>query len=801
MPENRRAGIWGWGWVTLLLGSPAVLAWLCGYAYLPRHPGAHDLPWARTSAAAAAQDAPDNRQLADKLRVIYPDYVANARALREGRLPLWNPHVFGGVPHVANPMTAALYPPSWLHALLPDIDIPMFAAGLHLVLGGLFMLSFLRVAGLMPIAALFGALAFALSGWIASHLQNTPLVATIVWVPLGWAGVEAIHRGLVGRGVLALGLGVGVPWLAGFPQLAALGNVAIAIYAAVSVVARTRSAGARAGLRRCSLLGVCVLAGWLLAGAQLAPTFEAMPHSARGSRTTADLATEHLRWPVLLGLALPRTLGDPMIAGDWRDQATARALLGEGEANLPAPVGNWGERTIYAGALVLLLALYGAVRAPRALVTIAGAGIALAGSTTLIEAYGRVPGFDFGAPARAIVLTALALPALAGFGLQRALSDGWPVRARTLLALALVASGIALGGAPPTGLRTDLLAIAAVLVALAGLLRLPARWHGGGAVALATVDLAAFFVPVNLPVPRAELFAKTPALRFLAGHASNSRFLRVSGTAAEAVADRLDLLHPNLGTLHRLNDAQGYRELAPARYLALWEGLAPLTSPIGFVGLTAAAVQSRVLDVAAVGQLLAARPVPELIAHQVHPPAGQVDADLFVYANDDALPRAWIARRASIADDATARARIRSGAVDLSDEVLVDRLPLHGAEAPAVHARARVVHDTGDELRVEVACDGAGFLVLADTWFPGWQAEAIDRAGQTRALEIVRAMSCQRAVAVDASVATVVFRYRPVALRIGFACSAIGALGLMLLAWRAARLSAAANPSPHLPQR
>ena len=41
----------------------------------------------------------------------YKDYVA--QALGSGRFPLWNPHLFMGVPLFANMQTAILYPLHW----------------------------------------------------------------------------------------------------------------------------------------------------------------------------------------------------------------------------------------------------------------------------------------------------------------------------------------------------------------------------------------------------------------------------------------------------------------------------------------------------------------------------------------------------------------------------------------------------------------------------------------------------------------------------------------------------------------
>jgi hypothetical protein len=80
-----------------------------------------------------------NRVLAtgDILLYFYPyrDYVASA--LREGRLPFWNPYLFGGAPLLANPQAAVLYPLHWPLIGLPVTAQVYWSAAIHTWLFGL----------------------------------------------------------------------------------------------------------------------------------------------------------------------------------------------------------------------------------------------------------------------------------------------------------------------------------------------------------------------------------------------------------------------------------------------------------------------------------------------------------------------------------------------------------------------------------------------------------------------------------------------------------------------------------------
>ncbi len=116
---------------------------------------------------------------------------------------------------------------------------------------------------------------------------------------------------------------------------------------------------------------------------------------------------------------------------------------------------------------------------------------------------------------------------------------------------------------------------------------------------------------------------------------------------------------------------------------------------------------------------------------------------MFVYANDEAIPRAWMAREWVVVDTPEAAARmLASGRVDARHTVvLLSGPPLPrvlGADAEADWIDATIqtvtVHKTGSD---------PGVLVLADAWFPGWTA-SIDGLPA----EVMRADAALRAVVV-----------------------------------------------------
>src|SRR4051812_7883161 len=65
----------------------------------------------------------------------YRDFVASA--LREGRIPFWNPYLFAGAPLLANPQAAVLYPLHWPLIWLPVTKQVYWSAAIHTWLLGM----------------------------------------------------------------------------------------------------------------------------------------------------------------------------------------------------------------------------------------------------------------------------------------------------------------------------------------------------------------------------------------------------------------------------------------------------------------------------------------------------------------------------------------------------------------------------------------------------------------------------------------------------------------------------------------
>jgi len=153
--------------------------------------------------------------------------------------------------------------------------------------------------------------------------------------------------------------------------------------------------------------------------------------------------------------------------------------------------------------------------------------------------------------------------------------------------------------------------------------------------------------------------------------------------------------------------------------------------------------------------------------------------DLKLYDRQDALPRAHLVERARVLDDSEAAAHLADPAFDPRLEVVL---------APSATATnlgglprgtgATFEDDLAERVRITVRAPDESYLVLADSWYPGWVA-TVDGAEAP----IERANILFRAVRVSAGDHLVELRYEPRSVRTGALISAVSIAATPGLLW------------------
>ncbi len=350
----------------------------------------------------------------------YPLKVFGAAELARGEVPAFNPTLGLGQPFRGNPSSLAFYPDNLLYLVLPGWSAFNLHFVLHWLLAAVAMAALARRLGLGWPAALLAGLTWAGCGWTLSTLSFYNVVAVAAWWPLAMAGAAAGGA----RGVALGGAACGLALLGGEPMTAALGTVPMLLVAVH-----------RLGWRRGVLASLGVgLVGLAVAAPQVVASLRILGFSLRGSAGVAGQAALFTLPPVrLLELVVPLPFGWPLDEG---------------------PHGWWLARTapnlgyflsLHAGIVALWLALRGARRWPAlAALALAGlAGAVLLGAVPHL--LGAATGGLFRYPEKLLVWYALALPLLAGAGLEAALGGERPprVRAAATAGLLLVAGAVA----------------------------------------------------------------------------------------------------------------------------------------------------------------------------------------------------------------------------------------------------------------------------------------------------------------------------------------------------------------------
>lgn len=698
-----------------------------------------------------------------------------AEALRAQRLPLWNPHTFGGHPFLADTQAAVFYP---LSNLLLAITLPLRAAGARLymlqfeaivetALAGWFV--YLLVGELVHVrwAALVAGVTFALSGYLLAYPPlQLAVLRTAIWLPLIlWLLLRSARAPSAWRWPLWTAAAIACAFTAGHPQ-----SFLYIVYVTVAwsllllaLVARDhgRDDALRFGLR----LVVAATLALGLSAAQLLPSLEFARLSVR-----ADVSFSYVSggfplrdtWQMLL----PRvfTWYSPLYVGVPALALAAAALLG---------IGHHRSNRSGIGAITLFLA----VLALMALL------LAFGGNAFLYPLFYTIaPGWDsFRGQERAAYLVALALSVLAGIG-GAALPTLWPAARRRL---AVVFAAVMVTAAYAFGLLWQLqgstalsnagyLGVASltmVAAAMVGLLLWVPGWSTRRGVLLYALTLVTLFAATHgrnldagAPAARARLSPEVLAVQDAVA-ANPTANLGVPGRVYNefrADEDYAMRLSPEV------EDLWGSSPLRLARYGALSEAF-PLDRWWRLFGVEHVLTWRRELF--------------EPSARLAEFP--QATDTTYLHRLSEPNPRAWFVTQTQPADDDTALQWLADPTFDLESIALLPPESGSAASLPPATATIALTQPAPGQLDVRVDASGPGLLLIAENWMPGWRAE--DVAGPQPNAPILGLMpySVQRAdltlvaVPLPAGASSFTLRYAPDSVRSGLLISG-GALLLLL---------------------
>jgi hypothetical protein len=686
----------------------------------------------------------------DLVGYFHPKFWYGNAELLAGRLPLWNPYEYCGIPFLATAQPAALYPPKILaYALAPGAGLHVFMV-LHYLLAGPFAFAALRGLGLGWPAAALGTVAWVFTATNLDSNYHPNRISCVVWIPLAFLGFARLLERPGARSAAGLAVVVALAVLAGYPEYAFDTVLALIVFWPFAAHALARRGVAPPLAKTLGWLAVSAATALALCALQLLPTIELVRESARVAGTTATAP----KAPVLPTLS-------ELLPGS----------LAELQRGLVMPV-----RALHLPAIVWVLAVIGTFfgRGPARAPMLAVLAVTTALASTARIVLQMVPGLGLLRPNYCwLALWYFAVAYMTGSGLEAILAGvdagreaTWS-RARVAVAAAILALS-ALLLAPRSALT---LALCLVPVAVAA--RVPA-WRSAATLVLTAVTVVSAWTWITPAITgqglvhrysRGEpLYPPEPPLP-----------IGLRDAVEEACGPGQRVLGPWLAwdgaaVTERLELAEGYPEpLVPGRIDRLVETLGIGGAPmIGPPELARAAAHTRFLDMLNVGCAVLPAGVdwPGLGLTRVASLGDQV-----IYTRP-ALPRAWIVHRTRAArDSAAAWEMINEPAFDPTVEVVLENAP----ETTGTPGAARALVEREDTGRIELSLStpAAGTLVIAQSYYPGWQARVDGEPA-----DVLPANFGTTGVPVPAGEHRVVLTYAPASARAGKLLLVVGLLGL-----------------------
>jgi hypothetical protein len=731
----------------------------------------------------------------------YPRHIFAAEEWLAGRVPLWDPFQHNGLPLLAEAQVGALYPISglFLGPLSPSLELSLYIL-VHFVLAAIFTFILARSLEMGVAAATVAGLTFGFGGFLMAQVANLNIMTGAVWLPLILAGVILTCRQRSWLVALLAGIPLALQIFTAQPQIVFYTLITICGYGLYRVVADLGQTDLSSGRRiratghTIALLAVTILSGLLLAAPQLLPTLELQQLSVRSQERGLGFLTENSLPPLMwLNLLMPSTFGNNVTGFKGGDP--------------------FQEDFIYAGFIPLLLALFSLGQRRRRdlpffiLLLIGGALLAMGRATPLYQSIVQfLPGFAlFRIPARWLMVVNLALAVLAGFGMQQFLQKG--LSRRQLAAILLwcgflaVALGLSwmfredlvnlsrnwsefyqkslavlldggysinpiyrhrllmswlIGLTVPVFLLVTNLVITAIIFTLYATHKISASTFSTLLIIGLSLDLiAAGGTTINPTQPDSWWHQLSGGAQYVLDHVEDERVFPLGMGSEKLTVSHLGQYFPSV---YRVRSAGGHGSSLMLHRIHEFLDKAHPVQAIRLLGVRYVLTEGRMGEDAAA----------------TYPIAYSDDAS-YVYENQAPTPRVFVVHEVIGVDTpAKALAYFETANLDpLQTAVLETKAELPRPEPAPARSTATIARETTQALEIEVDAAADGYLVLLDTYYPGWVAQ-VDGATTS----IHRANYVGRAVFVPAGSHTVTFEYRPFSFALGVGLALLGLLSL-----------------------
>jgi hypothetical protein len=697
--------------------------------------------------------------------------------LQNGLLPLWNPYNGLGTPLIANYQLALFYPPGWLVYILSALGgTQLMAWGhtvlivMHLIWAGIGMVAFTKSLGLGELAQTISGLSFTLCGYLVARNSVYSIVWAAAWLPwLLYAANEGLNRSKLTFSFKLL-IFTSFQLLTGHAQITWYSL----LFAGLWIITLSWS---RYGFRRALGAGLLfiftIIASAGLTAIQLAPTFEFLLQSQRTGAVNYELGLTYSFWPWrLLTFISPDFFGNP------------------GNGTYMGYASYW-EDAIYIGVIPFILSIstftniltskksINSKQRPimRVLWCLIAVGFVLAlGKNTPIFPflYQFVPTFGmFNAPARWLIWVVFGLCVLAGMG-----AESWkpPIgkAVRKYRKFAVISVAIAIGAGftwltikdvRPTFIQATFMAALWGLIYCLISLGLPKtelgrqRWNYF-IIGLIALDLVAGqwslirTIEASLFSPTALGIVLNTDQRVYLSYQDEynlkfQRFFRIDDfNPVENWGNLWNVLLPNSNLLAKTAYVNNFDPLMPGRYAYF----------INYLDQLKPGDRTEFLKLINVGYAESIDPTLQA-GVRFEPVAGQGRFqwdNCVLFAKDE--EESWSLTKEQISN-------LGKGLIVIEGAGTNSAAPC----SPDGKINIQVANTTPQSVSVSIDAEKGGWLLMADTWYPGWIA-TVDGIP----VNIYRADYLLRGIPVEGGQHKVEIQFRPLSMKIGLWVSGFG---------------------------
>jgi uncharacterized membrane protein YfhO len=649
-----------------------------------------------------------NFLITDPVRQQYPWRELVISAEKNFQLPLWNPYSLAGMPLMANFQSASFYPFNILLFLMP------IAVGWSLIiilgplLGGIFLYLYLNNLKLSKWASLLGAFAFSFSGFFISWLEWGTITHVGLWLPLILLSIDKITSSVSKKRL----------WLSVylFSMLFSFfaGHLQTFFYVGIFSLCYFISKWWQYG-RKKNILVLYIVFNVLfiiLSSVQWIPTLQLISLSARNIDVMGiDNPGWFIPWQHMIQFIAPDFFGNPTTLNYWG-------------------VWNYGELVGYMGIMPLILALFAMFYRRDKKTLFFGTAFFLSIIFSFPTYFAKIPYLlkipylSTAQPTRLLFIVDFALAVLSSLGFDYLLKT----KKRVAIIFPLVFISIiliSLWAFIPKDhllvvksnllLPTILLVTSTVLlIALTSIAKNKKFTAVICAIILVTtlLDLFRFGWKFTPFTQRSYLFPPTRTLTFLQKNLGNFRIMTTDSR----------IFPPNFPAIYKLQSIDGYDPLYLLRYGELMAASErkkdDITPPFGFNRIiTPHNYESRIAD------LLGVKYVLSLSTFNA-PKLAKVfqEGQAIVYENKNVMPRAFFVNTIKSSGNKEESIRMLfDPSIDLTGTGIVENqnenLNLNwsvGSATIAQYSENKIIIDSENE--------GAGFLILTDTFYPTWKA-------------------------------------------------------------------------------